>query len=264
MKNIYNYRINPAQNIQTINELTINNKLTLSGATYGSLLTINQTSNVIDLIPGPSHYVLEIDALTHTPKYTNNINVDEIQTNTCRINGTIKGDMLQIGTNNELLRLPIGNTNNLLRVNNAADGVEWDNDININSLTLNLNNGNIYSENGLIKSKQTQYTLNNIYNNMQTLLYAPIFYFNTNMIAGYNYKISISARVQTQDMVELELYASNTLLESWSINYDSDVSRILLFTSPSTGIIPLSFNGRGTIASNSTVSRANCFVELFN
>jgi hypothetical protein len=124
-KNIYLVAQNPNNPTETISDLTITDSLTLTGTHPGSLLEINNTSMVVELLAGPANYVLIMDPNTNYPAWSNNINIDEVTTNALNINGTSNGDLLQIGTTHNVERVPIGSAGQVLTVNNAANGVEW-------------------------------------------------------------------------------------------------------------------------------------------
>jgi hypothetical protein len=124
-KNMFLVVETPNQPALTVGDLTVNNSLTLTGTHEGSLLQINSSSMVTELLKGPDNYVLTIDPGTHDPAWSNVVILDQLTTNALNINGTSNGDLLQIGTTNNVERVPIGSSGQVLTVNNAANGVEW-------------------------------------------------------------------------------------------------------------------------------------------
>ena len=123
MKNIYNYDIVPEQNNLTVNTLTVNQKLTLNGATPNSLLSTDNTGSIIPFLSGPDNYLLSVDPSSNNPAWTNNIIIDRVQTNTFKIFGTSEGDILQV-SNGDIARIPIGTTGQLLAVGDT-NNVQW-------------------------------------------------------------------------------------------------------------------------------------------
>jgi hypothetical protein len=120
MKNIFLFNKISAQDNLDVNHLTVNQELTLKGATPNELLITNSSSDIVTFNNGPDRYLLEIDSTSHTPKWTNNILVDDITTNTMTINNTFIGDLLTIGDNiGSVDRLPNGLNNQVLCVDTS-------------------------------------------------------------------------------------------------------------------------------------------------
>lgn len=124
-KNIFLYnKPSTSQNDLQVNNLTVNQQLKLNGADPNELLITDADSNVVTFNNGPDRYLLEIDAATHTPKWTNNISIDAVTTNELRINNLQTGDLLVANegpsVDGYLERLPIGFNDTVLSTNTIS------------------------------------------------------------------------------------------------------------------------------------------------
>lgn len=165
MKNIFLYDKINAQNEQSINNLTVNQSLTLTGANQNELLIIGANSNVQTFNNGPARSILEIDAATNRPAWTNNISIDFLTTNDVRINGLQRGDLLVSNDNTGLLdRLPRGPQGNVLvSDDNNPQGLNYATIPQI----LNLPKGNVFCD--ATGNLFTDFPATGVNNNVQSL-----------------------------------------------------------------------------------------------
>lgn len=125
----------------TFGTLTVQNQLNIAGFHKGSLLTnANNDDSLDELNVGPPYYILHVDPVDLIPKWTNVSQLDQLTLNTLKINGTIQGDLLQIGNSNQIERIPIGTNGQILTTNGS--NVSWQNltipdPLTINDLTVN-------------------------------------------------------------------------------------------------------------------------------
>jgi len=209
MKNIFNYDTIPSQSSMTVNNLTVGNSLTLSGAQPNELLITDTGGLVTEFTNGPANYILEIGPTSLSPKWTNLIQPDHVQVNTIGINGTSAGDIFQVdpsGSGN-FARVPIGTTGQLLKVG-SGNTIGWGPLVVPDPMTINdlivqtsiklgagMGLGKLFVDgNNNVYGERDQY-LNNYniisYSTSQTVLFTNVTSpFNT--IAGHNYLLSVN------------------------------------------------------------------------
>lgn len=203
-KTIFNKEVVSNQSNQTIDNLTVNDSLTLNGAPPNQLL-ITETGGKVAVFPnGPSNYVLIIDSLTMSPAWTNDVILQNVTTNTITIPGTTTGDLLVTDdTSGTIDRLPIGTPGQVLSVGDVGRP-EWQDIILPNPLTLNnliiTTNLKLYGGAGcvFVDGSSNVYTeRNQVYNDFGVRNYSTTqgtisVYLSWNTIAGRKYKLSVN------------------------------------------------------------------------
>lgn len=180
-----------------VNDLTVNQDLKLNGADTDCLLKTDSNSNVVTFNNGPARYLIEVDGTTLKPEWTNNIKVDEIETNTIKINNTAQADILVIGDN-------LGNVERLVRGPNNYILCSDDNTFGLNYKSIydliNIPTGQVFTDvNGRFFSEKAftdQYIpgtsiTGNALTNLR-IINAPI-------IAGRKYKLTYNFLTQQPD-----------------------------------------------------------------
>lgn len=169
MKNIFRTTTpdNQTLNEITTNKITVTEDLCLSGFGVGSLLTNdNDGDDCVNELPiGNQNNLLSVDPALLQPRWTNNITVDEVNTDSLKfISGTtVEGDLLTIDTDNETVdRIPLGATGTILTSNGTQP--EWQplvlpEPLVLNNLTVNnefrlpnQGNGKLVVINGLVQT----------------------------------------------------------------------------------------------------------------
>ena len=130
MKNIFRERNNQNQSLDelTANKITVQNDLCLSGFNVGSLLTNTNDGDdcLNELTVGNGNNLLSVDPAISQPRWTNNITVDEVNTNALKFTSgtTQEGDLLTIDTDNSTVdRIPLGPSGTVLTSNGTQP--EW-------------------------------------------------------------------------------------------------------------------------------------------
>jgi hypothetical protein len=265
MKSIYNYEKTPNQGTTTITELTVTNNLRLTGANDGLLEVVG--SNVGDIPNGPIRYLLEIDQSNNRPAWTNNIKVDEVETNTIKINGTSRGDLLVMDNSNEASRLPVGSSGQILTSNGITP--EWQalilpDPFNLNDLTINnslrisnLTNGFLYVNNtGNVSRVQNSHYQELLsypisFTSLQTLITFPF-----NVISGFTYKVSVNfiheanSNVTTYQII-IPSFAGKLI----TVSQNMPVTVFFIYTASFTGVQFMIVNG----SVNTSISNASLF-----
>lgn len=236
-KNIYLYNKINAQDNFEVNQLTVNQKLHLTGSTANELLITDANSDVVNFTNGPDRYLLEIDSATHAPAWTNNISIDDITTNTMTINNTQQGDVLVIGdTQGSVDRLPLGLNNTVLAVDTSGGyPLKYKS---IDSI-LNLSQGKLFVDNtGIIYTDQSSYGISGaVVFSSSTVLYS----INKTVVNGRNYKASVSFN-------NIQSSGNNTY--TLNISDQTPLTYVTTSTSSQENIIfpfTASFNGSATI-----------------
>lgn len=183
----------------TFNSIS-SNTINIPNSVAGDLLYINANKDITGLAIGPQNYVLQSSGTE--PQWTNTLNINTVQTNALRINNTFLNDMYCTDSNNNLLRIPIGNDGDILKYGGGTIG--WGelvlpdpltlNDLNVaNSLKLtNQVNGPAFIRSNQVVSSPVQYwfipgTGGNVPSSD-----TQIFSINSTCVQGRNYKIEIS------------------------------------------------------------------------
>lgn len=242
----------------TTNKLTVNTDLCLSGLNDGSLLTSTGGDSCLnELTVGTPRFILEVDQATNIPAWTNNIKVDQIESNIYKYAGTVQGDLLQVNNGLEIDRIPIGIPGQLLKVNALGNGAEWGTlvlpdplVINVlqidNSLKLSyLSSGNLNVDAlGNVRSENTQ-VLNFIGSGLTAFL-SPVnnillSTFNINLISGRRYRLNLSFRYTCTNQLTIVIPFANgmptkNLEANKPVNAVGDMfSHSYIFTSNVTG-----------------------------
>jgi len=186
-KNIFLYNKITSQNTLDVNQLTVDQKLTLSGATPFSLLETDANSDVVTFNNGPANYVLEIDPTDLKPSWTNALTIDSVTLNSMHINSTSQADILCIGDNaNTLARLPVGPNGYVVCSDTSTFGLNYKS---VSSL-LNLSDGSVFSDNsGNIYSEKSSFGVSGATTFSSS---TNLFTLNSNVVNARNYKVTVS------------------------------------------------------------------------
>lgn len=188
MKNIYLTSIINSQDKLTVNDLTVNQSLTLTGANPNNFLITDNDSKIQTFPNGNDRYLIEIDSATHIPSWTNNISIDEITTNTIKINSTTKGDILVIGDHlNNVDQLARGLNNQCLISDNGTLGLRWEYVSNL----LNVSNGILFGNNSNQLYSESPFTYY-IASSTSFTTTVPIVNITINVISGRRYKLTFN------------------------------------------------------------------------
>lgn len=251
-KNIFLFNKIGAQNQMEVNDLQVNQQLKLTGADPDCLLKTDSNSNVVTFTNGPARYLIEVDGTSLKPEWTNSIKVDEIETNTIKINNTTQADILVIGDN-------LGNVERLVRGPNNYILCSDDNTFGLNYKSIydliSLPTGQVFADqNGRFFTDRffadQQIATTTITGTGLTILKQN----NVPLVAGRNYKLTYNYQLQQPDgqTVFIAEISGIGQVKSYTNSSLSGIDTIVhYFTANNTGLIQIRLQGIHVPSTNS-------------
>ncbi len=278
MKSIYNYEVIPSQSSSTVADLTVTNSLTLSGAAPDHLLITDTGGLVTEFGNGPANYIMEVGLISGAPRWTNNLQVDHVQTNTIGINGTFAGDIFQVdplGSGN-FARVPIGTLGQILKVG-SGNTIGWGPLIVPDPLTINdlivvtslklgagMGQGKLFVDG----SNNVYADADQVYNDGSVIAYTTsetILFTNSSFstIAGRRYSASINFENGNNygtNFSTIKMYYNGSLVKQCVSIGPGDLLHFEYnFTEGSSGIKTIAVSGQSSVGN---CSATNCTIRL--
>ena len=233
----------------TFNSMTSNN-IVIPASTPGDVLFIGNQKQITGLQIGPNKYLLESNG--SQPAWTNALDINSIKSTQYTIPGTTHGDLFTVNNLNNLERVPIGASGDILTSNGTEffwQALDLPNPLNIQNLTLT--NGTLSLSNSVIADPNKQYfyvagTGGNINSSGST----PVNGF-VNVINGRIYKVHYWGKMVSAVPVSLSLALNGLIVDTFTNDGTSPISFVLIWAAPTTGAISVAVNG---VASSGSAS----------